>query len=87
MSVTLTSIQEVLHDEAFDGEYKGSEAFDVDNHTFREICLNTEGIRSWNGNHDPLCFSPMDLERMAKHNPRWAVPLLALAKDGGAVLS
>jgi hypothetical protein len=87
MSVTLTSIKEVLHDEAFDGKLECAEPFDIDNTTFSEICKKTKQVKNWNGNHDPLCFSPTDLFWMADANPEYAKALNALGEDGGAVLS
>lgn len=68
----------------------------VSNSTWTELCIAAAPVVApWNGNHDPLTYTPAELRAIAEaipaqyaqYAPAWKGALLSLAAAGGAELS
>lgn len=78
MSVTLTPINEV--------DAEDSEGLNISNGTWAELTADVPTVKPWNGQHDPIRYTPEELRSIAAKHPKWAKQLEWLAAEGGAEL-
>ncbi len=78
MRVMLTPINKV--------EAEDAEGLHLSNGTWAKLTADVPSVKPWNGNHDPIRYTPEELRAIGAKNPEWAKHLEWLAAEGGAEL-
>jgi hypothetical protein len=68
-------------------DVEDAEGLNISNGTWAELTSDIPGVKSWNGHHDPIRYTPEELRAIAAKHPDWTAQLEWLASEGGAELS